>query len=205
MRKTRVTGLVLAFLLSILCVTGCSKETVYVPVTTNTIEITEDGRVIGYMVEPFDKEYYDLSELDTMVREEIAEYNTSAEAGQSPIVVDKVAMAEDGSKNVVVALSFLNAAVYADYMKTEFFIGTVEEAIVAGYDLDKKLSKVKSGELLTGDLLQKNKGAKILVLKNACSVRLPNEVQFISGNVQIDANGFADCTAGEGLKYIIIK
>ena len=159
MGKKKTTGLFLLFLLSTLLVTGCSKEAVYVPVTTNTVEVTEDGRVIGYMVESFDKEYYDIEELESMVRTEIGEYNAlNAEevkdAGRVPVIVNKVTMAEDGSKNVVVALDFQNAAVYTDYMGSELFYGTVEEAIVAGYEVDKKLSKVKSGDLLTGELLQ---------------------------------------------------
>ena len=210
MGKKKTTGLFLLFLLSTLLVTGCSKEAVYVPVTTNTVEVTEDGRVIGYMVESFDKEYYDIEELESMVRTEIGEYNAlNAEevkdAGRVPVIVNKVTMAEDGSKNVVVALDFQNAAVYTDYMGSELFYGTVEEAIVAGYEVDKKLSKVKSGDLLTGELLQKHKEAKVLILSGSVSVRMPKIVQFLSENAQLDTNGFVDCTSGEELKYIIIK
>ncbi len=210
MRKRKTTGLFLLFLLSSLFVTGCAKEPVYVPVTTNTIEVTEDGNVIGYMVESFDKEYYDIEELESMVRTELGEYNTASpelkeDAGRVPIEVDRVIMAEDGSKNVVVALNFQNTTVYADYMGKELFYGTVAEAIAAGYEVDKKLSKVKGGDLLTGDLLQKNMEKKILILEDAVSVRLPQSVQFLSTNAKLDGYGYVDCTVGEELKYIIIK
>ncbi len=210
MRKKKTTGLFLLFLLSSLFVTGCAKEPVYVPVTTNTIEVTEDGNVIGYMVESFDKEYYDIEELESMVRTELGEYNTASpelkeDAGRVPIEVDRVIMAEDGSKNVVVALNFQNTTVYADYMGKELFYGTVAEAIAAGYEVDKKLSKVKGGDLLTGDLLQKNMEKKILILEDAVSVRLPQSVQFLSTNAKLDGYGYVDCTVGEELKYIIIK
>ena len=208
MKKT--IRLLLVCVLGALFITGCSRETVYVPVTANTIEVTESGELIGYLVEPFDKEYYDINELATMVETEIAEYNKInqnlvPEAGRVPIVVDKVIMAEDGSKKVVVALKFYNAAVYEDYMSGKLFYGTVDEAIAAGYEVDKKLSKVKGGDLLTGDLLEKNKDKKILILEDAVSVRLPQSVQFLSTNAKVDGYGYVDCTADEELKYIIIK
>ena len=81
MKKT--IRLLLVLVLSALFITGCSKETVYVPITGNTIEVTEGDELIGYLVEPFDKEYYDINELATMVETEIAEYNAE---------IDKVKM-----------------------------------------------------------------------------------------------------------------
>ena len=208
MKKT--IRLLLVCVLGALFITGCSKETVYVPVTANTIEVTESGELIGYMVEPFDKEYYDINELAAMVETEIAEYNKNnqnlvQEAGRVPIVVDKVIMAEDGSKKAVVALKFYNATVYENYMGRKLFYGTVEEAVAAGYEVDKKLAKVNGGDLLTGDLLQKNEGNKILILEGVVSVRLPQSVQFLSANAKLDNNGFVDCTIDEELKYIIYK
>ena len=210
MGKNKAIGLAFILFFSALFIAGCSKETVYVPVTANTIEVTENGEIIGYLVEPFDKEYYDIEELTTMVQEEVAQYNTdkkslAGDAGNVPIIVDRISMAEDNSKNVVVSLKFCNAKVYEDYMGTELFYGTVQEAIVAGYDVDKKLSKVKGGDLLTGDLLQKNYGKKILVLTDTVSVRMPKTVQFLSSNAQLDGFGYVDCTANDELKYIIIK
>lgn len=210
MTTKKTISLFLVMVLSALFIAGCSKEAIYVPVASNTIEITENGEIVGYIVEPFDKEYYDIQELAVMVEAEINEYNTQKqtlvkEAGRVPIVVDKVIMAEDGSKNAVVAYKFYNAAVYEDFMGRKLFYGTVEEAIAAGYDVDKKLSKVKGGDLLTGDLLQKNKDKKILILEDTVSVRLPQTVQFLSTNAQIDGYGYVDCTVNEELKYIIIK
>lgn len=207
-KKTRV--LMLMLLLSTLLFAGCSKETVYVPVTENTIELTEDGRLIGYIVEPFEKEYYDIKELETMVRSEIDEYNAvkqelSTEAGRVPILVEKVIMAEDGSKKAVVALNFQNAAVYADYMGKEIFLGTVSEAMDAGYEVDNKLTEVKSGAAFTGEQVQKSKDKKILILEDAVSVRATGKVQYLSANAKKTAEGFVDCTADEELKYIIYK
>lgn len=210
MGKKKTIILMLMLLLSTLLFAGCSKETVYVPVTTNTIELTEEGRLIGYIVEPFEKDYYSISELETMVRSEIDEYNAgkqelSTEAGRLPILVDKVSMAEDGSKKAVVALNFQNAAVYEDYMGKDIFLGTVAEAMDAGYDVDGKLTEVKGGTAFTGEKLQKAKDKKIVILEDTVSVRPTGKVQYLSTNAKETAEGFVDCTADEELKYIIYK
>lgn len=211
MGKKKAIVLMMVLLLSTLLLAGCSEETaVYVPVTENTIEVTEDGRLIGYIVEPFEKEYYDITELDTMVRSEIDEYNSAkqdlvTEAGRVPILVEKVMMAEDGSSKAVVALNFQNAAVYADYMEKEIFAGTVAEAKAAGYDLENKLIAVKGGEAFAGEKIQKEEGKRILILKDAVSVRVNGKVQYLSANAKKTSEGFLDCTADEELKYIIYK
>lgn len=211
MKTKKKVGLFLGLFLSVLFVSGCSKEEeTYIPVTTNTVEVTEDGRIVSYIVESFEKDYYDINELESMVRTEIEEYNVekkdlSTQAGSAPIMVDKVMMAEDGSSNVVVALSFQNASVYTDYMGKELFYGTVQEAVSAGYDVDKKLAEVKSGELFTGEKLQKNYEKRILILEDAVSVRAYGKVQYLSANAKKTEEGFVDCTADQELKYIIIK
>lgn len=211
MGKKKAIVLMMVLLLSTLLLAGCSEETaVYVPVTENTIEVTEDGRLIGYIVEPFEKEYYDITELDTMVRSEIDEYNSAkqdlvTEAGRVPILVEKVMMAEDGSSKAVVALNFQNAAVYADYMEKEIFAGTVVEAKAAGYDLENKLIAVKGGEAFAGEKIQKEEDKRILILKDAVSVRVNGKVQYLSANAKKTSEGFLDCTADEELKYIIYK
>ena len=210
MGKKKTISWMLMLLLSTLLFTGCSKEAVYVPVTENTIELTEDGRLIGYIVEPFEKDYYSISELETMVRSEIDEYNAgnqdlSTEAGRLPILVEKVIMAEDGSKKAVVALNFQNAAVYEDYMGKEIFLGTVAEAMDAGYEVDGKLTEVKGGEAFSGGMVQKAKEKKILILEAAVSVRTTGKVQYLSTNAKKTAEGLVDCTADEELKYIIYK
>lgn len=206
----RIASLLLAVICTMALLTGCEKEQVYIPVTTNTIEALQDGRVIGYIVEDFDKDYYDINELEDMVRTEIDAYNDekknlSTEAGRTLVIVDKVYMAEDGSKKAVVALNFQNAAVYADYMEQELFYGTVAEAVANGYELDKKLANVKGGDVFAGEQIQKNSEKLVLILKDTVTVRTEGTVQYLSANARLTEDGFVDCTGNDDLKYIIIK
>ncbi len=191
--------------------TGCGTDkNVYVPITSNTLEVTAEGHLIAYIVEDFDKDYYDINELKTMVDEEIAAYNQAkanlvSEAGQVPITVDKVMMAEDGSKKVVVALSCANAAVYSDYMGAEVFYGTVAQAAEKGYVLDGMLKSVKNDDPFIGETLKKNQDKNILIIKDAVMVRTYNKVAFLSKNASITQEGFVNAQTKDELKYIIIK
>ena len=191
--------------------TGCGTgKNANVPITSNTLEVTADGHLIAYIVEDFDKDYYDINELKTMVDEEVAAYNQAKatlvnEAGQLPITVNSVMMAEDGSKKAVVALNFANAVAYTDYMGVEAFYGTVTQAIEKGYVLDGMLKSVNNDEPFIGETLKKNQDKNILIIKDAVMVRTYNKVQFLSKNASITDEGFVNAQTKDELKYIIIK
>lgn len=187
---------------------GCGQKEV-IPVTEPTIEVTADGQLIAYLVEEFDKDYYDLGELDAMVRTEIADFVKAGgyvtETGDEGALVESVAMAEDGSRKVVVALKFANSEIYADYFDVEAFYGTVGEAMAKGYGLSAALTSVKDGELFTKELADKNSKRHILIVDDSVIVRCPTKVLYVGINTSLTEEGFVDCTQSEGLKLVIMK
>ena len=203
-----LTTILILTLFMIFGLAGCSEKEV-IPVTEPTVEITEDGELIAYLVEDFDKEYYDLGELETMVREEVADFvkdqDLAAEDGKEGMTVESVAMAADGSKKVVVALRFANSEIYADYFDVEAFFGTVSQAQKAGYGLSAALTDVENGEIFTEEDVQKNSKRRILIIEGSVVVRCPKEVLYIGTNASLTEEGFVDCTESEGLKLIIMK
>ena len=208
--KKRITALIAVCLSACtMALSGCSQESVYVPVTQDTVELTKDGNLIGYLVEDFDKDYYDINELDEMVRSEMEAYNKknaamSEKEGRVPIIVDKVSLAEDGSAKAVVALNFANAAVYEDYMDKRIFYGTVAEAVTSGYQLDGKLSKVKDGTKFGTEEIVKNGENPILIVEDTVSIRTAKKIVYLSTNASLTQEGFVDGTSEE-FKYIITK
>lgn len=205
-----ISRLALCLSLCAFLLAGCAEEEVYVPVTSNTIEVTQEGRLIAYIVEDFEKDYYDIDELADMVRTEIAAYNKekaslSTDAGQVPVQVDKVMMAEDGSAKAVVALNFQNAAVYEDYMGMELFYGTVSEAMTAGYKLEGMLFDAKKGTVLPADKLERNEDRTILIIEDSVVIRPDKKVLYLSENTSLTEQGYVDAAEGEGFKYIITK
>ncbi len=188
---------------------GCAQETVYVPVTEDTVEVTKDGALVAYMVEDFDKAYYDISELAEMVRQEIEAYNqanaTLAEGtGRAAVTVESVSMAEDGSSKAVVKLNFANANCYEAYMGKELFYGTVSQAVAGGYQLDGKLTELKDGDRFGTEEIVKYGEKMILILEDAVCVRTNKKVLYLSANASLTADGFVDGSSEE-LKYIITK
>ncbi len=206
----KIATLIAVYLvLCVLFVTGCEQEKVYVPVTVNTLEVTEDGSLIGYIVEAFDKDYYDIQELDSMVRSEMDIYNEkkanlAAGVGRVPIQVEKVMMAEDGSANAVVALNFANAAVYRDYMGKDIFYGTVSQAVSSGYTLTGMLNSVKDGAVFGTEQIVKDGEKSVLIVEDTVSIRVNDKVQYLSPNAKLTEEGFVDGTSEEP-KYIITK
>ena len=203
-----LTTILILTLFMIFGLAGCGEKEV-IPVTEPTVEITADGELIAYLVEDFDKEYYDLGELETMVREEVADFVREqalvTENGTEGMAVESVAMVADGSKKVVVALRFANSEIYADYFDVEAFFGTVAEAQDTGYGLSAALTSVKDGEIFTEEDAKKNSKRKILVIDGSMIVRCPKEVLYIGTNASLTEEGFVDCTQSEGLKLIIMK
>ena len=203
-----LTTILILTICMIFGLTGCGEEVV-IPVTEPTVEVTADGDLIAYLVEDFDKDYYNLAELDAMVRDEVAafvkENALSSEAGKEGMNVVSVEMAQDGSKKVVVALKFDTCDAYEDYFGTETFYGTVADAQKSGYGLSAALTSVKDGEIFTEELAKKYGKKHILVIEDAVMVRCPSEVLYVGTNASMTKEGFVDCTQSEGLKLIIMK
>ena len=58
----------------ILALAGCSEVAAEEPIRTSTIVLSADGSFTQCRVESFEKEYYQLSELEDMVRQEVLDY-----------------------------------------------------------------------------------------------------------------------------------
>lgn len=198
-----------------LAMAGCGEGAVEEPIRTSTIVLSADGSFTQCRVEKFDKDYYQLSELESMIRQEVSDYVSMvpvrpSESGQS-VAVEQVSVLEEDNSQVMVALHFAGSGVYGDYMaevdrqSSELFYGTVQEALERGYDLAGSLQDVKKGAAITAEQLDKNGEKMILIFEDALQIRCPSKVLYISGNVRLTEAGYVDGTGGEGLKYVVIK
>lgn len=215
MRSRNRATIVLALAgVCILNLTGCGEAAAPEPISTSTIVLDADGSFTQCRVEPFDREYYQLSELESMLRQEVQEYvsgagGQSADGGQ-PVSVEQVSSLEGDSSQAVVALHFADSQVYEDYMAEvdqepcELFYGTVRQALEKGYDLAGSLLDAKKGTVIASEQLDKYMDKPVLVFEDALQIRCPSKVLYCSGNVSLTDAGYAE-SAGEGLKYILMK
>ncbi len=198
----------------ILSLTGCGEEAVPEPISTSTIVLDADGSFTQCRVEPFDQEYYQLSELDAMIRQEVQDF-VSGKGVQSaddvqPVSVEQVSYLEEDSSQAMVALHFTDSQVYEDYMTEvdqqpcELFYGTVRQAQERGYDLGDSLLDAKKGTVIATEQLEKYQDKLVLVFEDALQIRCPSKILYCSSNVSLTDAGYAE-GMGEGLKYILMK
>lgn len=213
--RKKAIGMLVMVGVCMLALAGCGEETVEEPIRTSTIVLSADGSFTQCRVESFDKDYYQLGELEGMIRQEVQDYvgtapGQTADGGQA-VAVEQVSALEEDRSQVMVALHFANSEIYEDYVKevdqqsSELFYGTVREALARGYDLAGSLQDAKKGAAITAEQLDKNGEKLILIFEDALQIRCPSKVLYISGNVRLTEAGYVDGTAGEGLKYVMIK
>ena len=198
----------------ILNLAGCGAGALDEPINTSAIVLAADGSFTQCRVEALDREYYQLSELDSMIRQEVQDF-VNQRGGQNadgePLVsVEEVSYLEEDSSQVMVALHFADSQVYEDYMAEvdqqphELFYGTLQQALERGYELGGVLLDAKKGTVIAPEQLEKNADNLILVFEDELQIRCPSKVLYCSSNVSLTDAGYAQGT-GEGLKYILMK
>lgn len=193
--------------------TGCEKTAAEM----TTIAIQKDGTIEHTLVEDFGEESVDA--LQSMMLEKTAAYNKNS-SGDDGIAV-KTVEAKDGIVKVV--MTYPDAAAFDGFMNMDvvevdpalrapFFYGTVEEAYMEGYDLEKELQGVESEEVLQGknDLLAKGEN-KIIIYDNgmnlgaAVQISLQEKPAYVSGNVTVTGKKLVEVSGEEEIAYILME
>lgn len=93
----------------------------------------------SYLVNTFDKDFYNLDGLTQMVEEEAEEFNaTHTEATENPMNVKTVQALGDGAM-VQVVQEFADTDSYAEYNEQDLFYGTRVEALAQGLTVNRNL------------------------------------------------------------------
>lgn len=198
---------VLAAGICLLLLTGCGGTQMPDTIEETTLSVDEEGKITAYLVESFDKEYYDAEELKTMAVEEAAAYNTDAEMGTVvPISVEGVELLESGNE-VKVTYRYSDADTYELHTEGVLFYGTVTEALEAGYDMkDVSMSSVKDGEPVVPAWVAVEAADKhILITDQKAQIYSPYKVTHISVGAVCKEDGSVDTTQAEGEVYILMK
>ena len=188
----RKGSLLLAFMtLSALTFTGCEAQEDEQSITGNAVVITEEGKLISYLVDTFDKDYYDAEELAAMAMQEAEVFSAENNLAEGNEMVIQGAEVWPDSKQVALIMEFANAESYAAYYDVEAFYGTVNEAVDAGWSLSGKLIDTKKETTLSDEKLNKYGEKMIFISDHEVDIRMPGKI-IAEGE---DA----------GLKYIMMK
>ena len=209
MSGRRKAGVILCSILclAMLLLGGCGQTEVPDTLSVPAISVTNKGKVTAYLIEDFDKDYYDLAELQALVTEELAEFNSSHKTAEGQDTVKMISLTEatDGSQTVKLVLEFRNIASYTEYTGMELFYGTVTQAYEAGCDLDKELTSVKDGSTIDKMGIYEHGNKNILIAREKVRIYGPGKALYISTGAALNDDGSVDPSDTEDSTYIIMK
>ena len=203
LKKFRVLA---AFFVCTLLLSGCGSAKLPDIIENTTVAVDSKGVVTSYLVDTFDKSYYSVNELATMAAEDVADYNAEHPVTDATLLkVEKVELLADGSK-VMVQHVYNDSTVYEDYNGQELFFGTVNEALLAGYDLTALVTSVKDGTPLSqDDLMAKPDKTHVLITDVKADIYCPYKVTHVGDGVVYREDGSVNTAEVDGIVVIVMK
>lgn len=173
---------VLLAVLLCLCMCACTEQKPE-NIGTTTVYVRDDGSISATFVEDFSQPQYDMAELQTMTETEITEYN--GQNGEGSVTMTFFEVEGNIAK---MQLDFVNYSAYSDFIGEDLFVGTIAEALDAGYVLDVSLTNPNNSEEIIGEHeLLTMQEANIVIVENAIRVRTENKMLYMSADaVYID-------------------
>ena len=191
----------------VLSLSGCG-QTAKLPeeVVNTSLVVEKDGKVISYLVNTFDKDFYSLDGLEEMVKNEAEEFNAAhTDTPEEALTVKTVQALGDGAM-VQVVQEFDSADSYAEYNDQDLFYGTRVEALAQGNPVNKELVNAADGTPADPDKLEKTLEKGHLIITNASAyIYCPYPVLYISEGVVMGEDGYVDASQSDGVVTILMK
>jgi hypothetical protein len=160
-------------------------------------------------VEDFDKEYYNVLELNRMAAEEAATYNE--EQGHSnqenPLVkVLSVEMLRDGSQKVVLTYALQDTQTFTDFFGTTLFYGTIAQAGTQGLLLPNSMyDTANPSKVLSQSELMELGSWHMIITEGKENVLPPKSAKYLNLGALHRQDGSVVPDATGGKTYIIFK
>lgn len=217
MGKSQRKGFLAAAILFAACaLTGCGDAVPVIgEVETSSVYLTKEGTVTAFLVEEFDKEYYSESELEEMICAEIEDYCSQAKAGEgeaAPVRLiqilspaEKTGLVGQPAASVTVQIEYASAEAYTGFNAKALYMGTVEQAQMAGYPIKSDLKSLSDGSVLTRAQAQEMQEYYLLVTQENVPVHVPYDILYVSEGVTADENTVSFEGTDGGFAYVIMK
>ncbi|MDD7738547.1 MAG: hypothetical protein SOT28_11665 [Fusicatenibacter sp.] len=175
---------------AVLLLSGCGKLK---DVDTTSVYVDRDGTVTEAIVDSYNEDDdYTEKELKAYVDEDIASFNGENRENAVKLLDLKV-----GGDNVTIRLEYADAASYADYHRTEFFSGSLEEAKEAGYDFSASFLKPDGTETTLDGAVEGVKNPRVIIFQERIQIVTDQPILCVSSNVQITGNTTAQAAGDE--------
>lgn len=180
MRKLSLT---LAALLLLFSLTACGEKEA---VKEAGLAIAKDGTVTCVLRDSFEKEFYDLKDLEDMIRLEISTYN-QMKGGQA---IDLESLELIGSDCVAV-IKYKSYEDYAQFGEVPFFAGTVNEAAETGIDLNVTLTEAGKENTIDKEEVKALGDYQMVVWYGNMPVSVPGKIRYCSQGLHVLNSGKA--------------
>ena len=188
-------------LLCILGIAGCSGRTKSIDikdVSANTMLAKSNGEIMVASIEDFDKPYYNLSDLQSFVNQQVSDYNKKA--GADKIKVNNIKIIK---KKAVLLLTYSGMDQYTAFNKVTaaYFNGGVKDNPLK---LPTTLVNAKDKSLTSTQEVIKDETYKVLVLNEPYTIYVDGKVKYYSENATlIDNNEVQGAT--DGMTIVVFK
>ena len=160
-------------------------------VERNSVYILDNGKIVSTNIEAFDETYYSKSELKSYINDVIKAYNKENGSGS---VRQRNLKVKNGVATSV--LQYKNADVFEDFYGRELFVGTIGEALGAGYSFDIPFASVKGNvKEVTHEEFITAEGYKVAIIRANTKVKVEGEIYYVS----------TENIAEVGRDYVVIK
>jgi len=146
----------------------------------STLKIDKNGQVTSILVEEFDKSYYDINELEEMIRLEIAEYNRNV-GGERIVLVSL----EVVNENVKAVMQYTDYSDYAAFNEIEFFVGTVEDALNQGIDLKHVMLEAGKDNTISPQQVRELSKYNLVMWQGDMPVEVPGKIKYHTGELTL--------------------
>ncbi len=190
MRGSKKSGVIAGcFLFLMILTVGCGKITLPEQIMTSTIAVSATGQVDYWLVERFEKDYYDVEELRQMVQNETDAFNAehAGEGGNAMTFAGLERM--PSGESVRLHLIFRDASCYKAYTGNELFYGTIAQAKAAGYQVGENLITVRNGAAADAAKVSGMDRRHVLIVQEKVQIYGPRMPIYVSSGCVVEEDG----------------
>ncbi len=177
-------------------------------ITENSLAVDPEGKVVEYLVDDFEKDYYSVEGLTEMVKAEAKEYNGNHISGEGqPIHVLKVEKVADGSDRVLVNREYNNSDTYRVCTGNKLYYGTVAQMKEALEQVDSTMTftGVKKKDTVTLFQVLAMTEKHVIITDVPANFYCPNKVEYISQGLTIRDDGSGGTATGANSVVGIVR
>ncbi len=183
---------------------GCGRVEPPQEVERASVAVSQEGAVTAWLVEDFAQDYYQVSELQRMVDEDLSSFNAQHQAQGFRAEAASVQRTKDGSK-VVVELTFNDTRAYEAYTGLALFYGTLEQAYAMGYSLDVGWTAVKDLSSTAATAVLEKTKRHVMIVEGPVRSYAPYKPLYVSQGAVPASDGGVDPMGADALTYLIFQ